>query len=65
MAVLNLILSRLDVEEFKNKGIMTVLNHIGNGCAMFAMISDVIKMSFGLDPALSIRDYYKKNNVTI
>ncbi|EEB19492.1 Ninjurin-2, putative [Pediculus humanus corporis] len=65
VAVLNLILSRLDVEEFKNKGIMTVLNHIGNGCAMFAMISDVIKMSFGLDPALSIRDYYKKNNVTI
>ncbi|KAK6634987.1 hypothetical protein RUM44_000236 [Polyplax serrata] len=63
-AVLNLILSRLDLRSKENEGLMTVVNHIATGCALLAMVSDVIKMSFGLDPALSVKDFYKLDNFT-
>ncbi|CAH0713153.1 unnamed protein product, partial [Brenthis ino] len=61
--VLALIISALDEENnIKQKKIADWLYHISVGMMTGVVFCDVIKMTFGLDPALSQEDYFSNSS---
>lgn len=64
VAVLSLILTQFDIRKDDQDVVTEVLNHAALGFSLLAMVSDVIKMSFGLDPALSFKDFDRYRNIT-
>ncbi|XP_013162699.1 PREDICTED: ninjurin-1 isoform X1 [Papilio xuthus] len=60
--VLALIISSLDDENnHKRKKIADGLYHLSVGLMTGVVFCDVIKMTFGFDPALSEQDYYRNS----
>jgi len=59
-----MVLARLDGLKDVSEKMASNINHSAIACCLFSMTSDVIKMSFGLDPALSHDDLARYKNVT-
>lgn len=64
VGVLSLLLTQFDIRKDDQDVVTEVLNHASLGFSLLAMVSDVIKMSFGLDPALNYKDFDRYRNVT-
>ncbi|CAG4947796.1 unnamed protein product [Colias eurytheme] len=61
--ILALVISSLNADNYKQKKIANWLYHISVGLMTGVIFCDVIKMNFGLDPALSEHDFFGNNSV--
>lgn len=53
--VLALVLSQLSLSEnLQHRKFATVLTHVSIGLIFVALFCDVVKMNFGLDPAIQV-----------
>lgn len=64
VGVLSLLLTQFDIKKDDHEVVTDVLNQAALGFSLLGMVSDLIKMSFGLDPALSFKDFDRYRNLT-
>lgn len=49
------------LEDTSHAAIGNILNHISVGLVTCALFCDVVKMNFGLDPAVAVSEFYNKS----